>query len=393
LSYRFADRLANPHRSFVKEILAVTETPDVISFAGGIPNPRLFPTKEIAAAVEKVLGQDGQSLLQYSTTQGYLPLREYIADRYRRKNGLKVSADEIIITNGSQQGMDLAAKLFLNKGDGVVVERPSYHVAIQAFGMLEPSISAVPLLSDGVDPELLSRACGRDGVQLFYAVPTFQNPSGLTYSSQRRQEVAQILARHQVVLVEDDPYGDLRFRGDRQTPIWAEAEKAILLGTFSKTVVPGLRIGWACADREVIEQMVYAKQATDLHTSIFDQRVLYQYLVDNDVEAHIAALAQAYKGQCDQMLASLRAHCPAAVGYAEPEGGMFLWLSLPKGLSAMRLFDLASEEKVAFVPGQAFRCDGGGDDAMRLSYSTLDEAGIEEGIRRLGRLIERELAD
>ena len=380
------------HKSFVSEILGVTETPDVISFAGGLPNPALFPVREIAEAAEKVLSAEGESVLQYATTQGYPPLREYIAQRYREKSGMKVEPEEVLITSGSQQGMDLVAKLFLNKGDKVIIERPSYHVAIQAFGMFEPRFETVPLLDDGIDPELLDKACGAEGVKLFYAIPTFQNPSGLTYSSRRRSEVAEALGRHEVVLVEDDPYSALRFQGEHLRPIWSYTERAILLGTFSKTVAPGLRLGWVCADREVIQQMVYAKQGTDLHTSFFDQRVLYQYLIDNDVDAHIAKLANTYKAQRDKMVSCIEAYCPSEIRSTKPEGGMFLWLTLPEGLSAMRLFHLAAEEKVCFVPGQAFHPDGGGDNAMRLSYSTSNEATIEEGIRRLGRVIAKELA-
>lgn len=393
MSYRYTDRMRKQHRSFVKEILAVTETPEVISFAGGLPNPSLFPVKEIAEAAEKVLRIDGQVALQYATTQGYPPLREFIAQRYREKDGMNVSPDEIIITSGSQQGMDLVAKLFLDRGDGVIIESPSYHVAIQAFAMFQPVFQAVPLLADGIDPELLAKSCAAVGTKLFYAEPTFQNPSGLTYSNQRRMEVASIIGRYDIVLVEDDPYGSLRFQGEHIPPIWSYAEKAILLSTFSKIVAPGLRLGWACADREVIQQMVYAKQATDLHTSYFDQRVLYQYLIDNDVDAHIVQLASTYKKQRDQMVSCIAAYCPPEIHYTEPDGGMFLWLTLPEGLSAMRLFQQAADEKVAFVPGQAFHPDGSGDNALRLSYSTSDEATIEEGIKRLGKLIARELAE
>ncbi len=391
MSYRYAERMGKQHRSFVKEILAVTETPDVISFAGGLPNPSLFPVKELAEATDEVMSADGRVTLQYATTQGYAPLREYIAQRYREKCGMNVSADEVIITSGSQQGMDLVAKLFLDKGDGVVIESPSYHVAIQAFTMFQSVLRAVPLLEDGVDPELLAKSCGIEGTKLFYAEPTFQNPSGLTYSEQRRMEVAEILGRNGVVLVEDDPYSSLRFQGVQLPHIWSYTEKAVLLGTFSKTVAPGLRLGWACADRELIQQMVYAKQATDLHSSYFDQRVLFQYLIDNDVDAHVAQLVAIYKKQRDKMVSCIATYCPPEISYTEPDGGMFLWLTLPEGLSAMKLFHKAAREKVAFVPGQAFHIDGSGDNALRLSYSTSDEATIEEGIKRLGRVIAEEL--
>ena len=385
--------MAKTHRSFVTEILKVTEDPEMISFAGGLPNPRLFPVREIAEAAAKVMARDGESTLQYATTQGYPPLREYIAQRYREKKGLQVSADQILITNGSQQGFDLVGKVFLNEGDGIILERPAYHGAIQAFCMYEPTYEAVPLLEDGIDPESLERACQVPGMKLLYTVPNFQNPSGLTYSDTRRREVARILDRYGVMLVEDDPYGELRFRGHHLPSVGSYLRGAVLLGTFSKTVAPGLRLGWVCADPEVIQQLTYAKQSSDFHSDYLAQRVLYQYLIDNDVEAHIATLTDAYRDQADRMLSAIAAHFPPEVRSTKPEGGMFLFATLPAGLSALELFDLAAREKVAFVPGQAFHLNGDGDDCLRLSYSTSDGKTIEEGIRRLGRVMARQLAE
>ncbi len=394
LKYHFADRMAKPHRSFVTEILKVAEDPEIISFAGGLPNPRFFPVRELAEATARVMAQDGQSILQYSTTQGYLPLREYIAQRYRLKTGLQVSAEEILITNGSQQGFDLLGKVFLNRGDGIILERPAYHGAIQAFGMYQPAFETVPLLEDGIDTELLARACQIPGIKFLYTVPNFQNPSGLSYSDARRGEVARLMYRHGIMLIEDDPYGELRFTGKHLPTMRSYLESALLLGTFSKTVAPGLRLGWVCADREVIEQLSYAKQATDFHSSYFAQRVLYQYLIDNDFDAHIAVLTGAYREQAEAMLSAIAAYFPPEVRYTRPEGGMFIFATLPDGLSALELFDLTAQEKVAFVPGQAFHPYGdGGDNCLRLSYSTLDGETIQEGIRRLGRVMKRQLAE
>ncbi len=383
-----------PHRSFVTEILKVTEDPEMISFAGGLPNPRFFPVEEIVDATAKVMARDGQGILQYSTTQGYLPLRDYIARRYREKKGLQLSAENILITNGSQQGFDLIGKVFLNKGDGILLERPAYHGAIQAFGMYQPTFETVPLLEDGIDPELLDSSCRIPGMKLLYTVPNFQNPSGLTYSDARRGEVARIVGRHDLMLVEDDPYGELRFRGEHLPTLRSYLDSTLLLGTFSKTVAPGLRLGWACAERQVIEQLTYGKQATDFHSNNFAQRVLHQYLIDNDVDAHIAVLTAAYKEQAERMLSAIAAHFPPEIRYTKPEGGMFIFATLPDGLSALKLFDLAAREKVAFVPGQAFHPYGvGGDDCLRLSYSTSDGETIAEGIRRLARVMKRQLAE
>jgi len=393
LKYRFAERVAHPHRSFVTEILEVTEDPEMISFAGGLPNPRLFPVEEIADATEKVMAREGSAALQYATTEGFLPLREYIAARYRERKGLAVSAENILITNGSQQGFDLLGKLFLDPGDGLVMERPAYHGAIQAFGVYQPRFETVPLLDDGIDVDLLERVCESPGLKMIYTVTNFQNPSGLSYSAPKRQRVAEIASQYGLVLVEDDPYGELRFRGEQLPTMRSYTDGAVLLGTFSKTVAPGLRLGWVCADREVIEQLSYAKQATDFHSSGFAQRVLYQYLMDNDIDAHIAALTAAYKEQADRMLSAMDAHFPPGVRHTIPDGGMFIFVTLPSGLSALQLFKQAAREKVAFVPGQAFHPFGkGGDDSLRLSYSTLDGDAIEEGIRRLAAVMEREMA-
>lgn len=384
--------MSKPHRSFVTEILRVTEDPEIISFAGGLPNPSLFPVEEIAEAAAKVLRQDGPDILQYATTQGYLPLREFVARRYREKKGLEVTAEQILITNGSQQGFDLLGKVLLNPGDGVILERPAYHGAIQAFAMYQPTFHTVPLREDGIDLELLDEACRLPGVKMLYTVPNFQNPSGLSYSAAKRRGTAEIAARHGVLLVEDDPYGELRFRGEDLPTLRHYHGGAILLGTFSKTVAPGFRLGWICADRELVEQFTLAKQATDFHSSYFDQRVLHRYLVDNDIDGHVAILTEAYRRQADAMMAAMAAYFPPEVRYTTPEGGMFIFVTLPDGLSALELFELAASEKVAFVPGQAFHPGGiGGDNCLRLSYSTSDESTIEEGIRRLGRVLHRRL--
>ncbi|HEX2924163.1 MAG TPA: PLP-dependent aminotransferase family protein [Chloroflexota bacterium] len=339
-----------------------------------------------------MLWDKGQVALQYSTTQGYFPLREYIARRYWEKKGIKIDPDEVLITNGSQQGFDLVGRLFINRGDGIIMEAPAYHGAIGAFSLYEPTFHSVPMREDGIDPDLLEESCRMPGVKLLYTVPNFQNPSGLTYSDARRREVGAILARHGVLLVEDDPYGELRFRGEHLPSMRSYLDSTIMLGTFSKTVAPGFRIGWMCAGREVIDQLTLAKQSVDIHSSAIDQRILYQYLTHNDVDAHIALLTEGYRKQREQMIASLAEFCPPEIHYTHPDGGMFLWVTLPKGLSALGMFDMAVKEKVAYVPGQAFHVGGiGGDDSMRLSYSTFDMETIHEGCRRLGRVMERSM--
>ena len=390
----FADRMATTHKSFIREILKVTQDSKVISFAGGLPNPRLFPVTELAEAYRKVLHQDGKSVLQYSTTEGYLPLREYIAERYFVKRGLQASPDEILITTGSQQGLDLIGKVFLNKGDRIVIERPGYLGAIQAFGIFEPEFVPVPLLDDGIDIGLLEKALKANQTKLFHTVINFQNPSGVTYSRQKREKLADIIEGHNMVLVEDDPYGELRFMGEdlpsmkRYLP-----NSTVVLGSFSKVVTPGLRLGWICAAPDVMEKIVVAKQSSDLHSNYLSQRAVYQYLIDNDFDEHILNIREVYKKQRDLMVSMIEEHFPEEIKCTKPEGGMFLWVTLPENLSSLDLFKLATKENVAFVPGKAFYVDGGGDNSLRLNFSNSDQEKIEEGIKRLAKVIKRALME
>ena len=383
----FANRMGTTHKSFIREILKVTEDPKIISFAGGLPNPKFFPVKEIANASLKVLEEDGENVLQYSTTEGYLPLREYIAERYRKKKGLNVDPDEILITNGSQQGIDLIGKIFLDKGNQIVIERPGYLGAIQAFSMYEPIFQSIPLLDDGIDTDLLEKTFMRNRIKLFYAVPNFQNPSGITYSRQRRRDVANILKSYNAIFVEDDPYGELRFIGEDLPSIRAYLEdNTILLGSFSKIITPGLRLGWICAKKDIMERIIVAKQASDLHSNYLSQRIVHQYLIDNDIDKHILKIRDAYKKRRDLMVSMIAEYFPEEIKYTKPEGGMFLWITLPEGVSSLDLVDLAIKENVAFVPGNAFYVDGGGSNTLRLNFSNSDEEEIEEGIKRLANI-------
>ncbi|MHC4488701.1 MAG: aminotransferase-like domain-containing protein, partial [Planctomycetota bacterium] len=380
MSNLFADRMAKTHKSFIREILKVTEDPKVISFAGGLPNPKLFPVQEVIDASAKVLAEDGENVLQYSTTEGYLPLREYIAERYLKKKGLKVSSDEILITSGSQQGLDLIAKVFLNKEDRIVIERPGYLGALQAFSVYEPIFEPVPLLDDGIDIDLLEKAVSSDRIKLFHAVVNFQNPSGITYSQEKRLALANIFRGRNTILVEDDPYGELRFMGEDLPSVRKYLEdNVVLLGSFSKIVSPGLRLGWISAKKDVMAKIVIAKQASDLHSNYLSQRIVFRYLIDHDIDKHILKIREAYKRQRDLMVSMIQKQFPEEVKFTKPEGGMFLWVTLPESLSSLRLFDLAKEENVAFVPGNAFYVDGGGNNTLRLNFSNSDEERIEEG--------------
>jgi 2-aminoadipate transaminase len=388
MSYQYAQRMSTIPKSFIREILKVTENPEVISFAGGLPNPRFFPVREIAKAASDVLAGADVSALQYSATEGYQPLREYIAQRYQDKKKLDISAEQILITNGSQQGLDLIGKVLIGKGDRIVIEKPAYLGAIQAFSVYEPLFYPVRLLEEGMDTEGLKNVLERHCVKLFHTVINFQNPSGISYTRNKRKDLAEVFERHDTVVVEDDPYGELRFAGTEPQSMWNLLDgRVVLLGSFSKTIAPGLRLGWICAEREIMDELVIVKQASDLHSNSLAQRIVHHYLVNNDVDGHIQTIIAAYKKQRDVMITAIEENFPAEVSFTRPEGGMFLWVTLPERLSALELFEHAVREKVAFVPGTPFFVDGGGTNNMRLNFSNADQDMIEEGIRRLGRIM------
>lgn len=374
--------------SFVRSILKAASEPDVISFAGGLPNPVSFPQEELLRSVNRVVKTYGSDVFQYSVTAGLPQLRQYIAGRYNRIFGLTLTEDNIIITTGSQQALDLIGKVLLDKGDGVVVERPTYLAALQAFSMQQPVFYPVELTEEGMNPEGLEKTL-QNPVKFVYVIPNFQNPAGLTYSAKNRGKIRGILKGRDVVLVEDDPYGELRFEGERLPYIGAgKLENSILLGTFSKTVTPGMRTGFIISEnRELLKYLSVAKEAGDLHTNIFSQYVIWDYLEHNDLDAHIAKIKALYKKQAQAMMDAMDRYFPPGVKYTKPDGGMFLWVTLPEGVSAMSLFPKALERRVAFVPGDPFYTDEKNVRTMRLNYTNADCGTIEEGIRRLGELL------
>ena len=384
MSDLFSDRISAAQPSFIREILKITADPSIISFAGGLPNPELFPKEALQRAANRTFELGGSEILQYTTTEGYLPLREYIARRYQDKMGLNIDPKNILITTGSQQGLDLLGKVLLNEGDDVVLEAPGYLGAIQAFSIYRASFHAVDMDDEGILVAPLTETLARTRAKLLYTVPNFQNPSGLSYSEARRQQVATALANQRTLLIEDDPYGDIRFEGQPPTSFASlMPERTLLLGSFSKTVVPAFRLGWLVAPDAIMEKLVIAKQAADLHSNYFSQRVLYQYLMDNDLDSHIEQIIEVYRRQRDAMLAAMQTYLPPGIDHTHPDGGMFLWASLPEGHAAMDLFKMAIKDKVAFVPGDPFYVDGQQHNTMRLSFTTVDEATIDTGIQRL----------
>ena len=379
----FAERMSNVPRSFVREILRVTEDPDMISFAGGLPNPISFPHNEIAESASFVLENSSNEALQYGSTEGYKPLRDYIAKRYG-KSGLDIHPDNILIINGSQQGLDLIGKVFLNSKDVVLLERPTYLAAIQSFGLYEPKFVSVPLLEDGVDIEVLEDMVEALDPKLFYSIPNFQNPTGITYSKNKREKIGGIFNKNNTILVEDNPYGEIRFIGEDLPSIKNYVENSVLLGSFSKIVSPGMRLGWIVADKEIMNHLITAKQASDLHSNYLTQMIVHRYLTGFDVENHIQHIRNMYRMQRDCMINMIKKYFPSDVKYTQPEGGMFLWVTLPEGMSSMELFEIAIKENVAFVPGEAFYSDNPELNTLRLNFSNSNEKKIEEGIKRLG---------
>lgn len=382
----FANRMLNIKKSYIREILKVAEKPEIISFAGGLPNPHTFPVEAIKMASDKVLTQFGKEALQYSSTEGYGPLREYIATRYKKRFGLEISSNEILITTGSQQGLDLIGKVFLNPGDEVIIEEPGYLGAIQSLSVFEPTFIPISLEKDGINLEEVQSALKKHVPKLFYAVPSFQNPTGLSYKTANLQSLAELLKRQdRTVFIADDPYGELRFNGEETLSIKTLLnDQAILLGSFSKVVSPGMRIGWVCASREIIDKLIIVKQAADLHTNYLSQRILFQYLCDNDFEAHIQSIKELYGKQKLIMENAIKQNFPVGVETTNPDGGMFLWVTLPANMSALKLLEQATKMNVAFVPGDPFYVDETDVRTFRLNYTNSTEEEIYRGIENLG---------
>jgi 2-aminoadipate transaminase len=384
----FSDRVTDVPRSFIRKILKVALDPAIISFAGGLPNREYFPAEELEAATNKVFRVQGRDIFQYSNSEGYLKLREYISERYRQKSRLDIPVENILITSGSQQGLDLLGKILLNDGDGLIIEEPGYLGAIQAFSIYRPKFLPVPVSEDGIDTRKLQAIMSSEKPRLMYIVPNFQNPSGITYSEINRLAVSEILQGTNAVLIEDDPYGDLRFIGTRKQSFkQLLPDNTVLLGSFSKTIVPGFRIGWIVAPKNITDKLIIAKQASDLHTSHFTQSIIYQYLRDNDFEKHISMIRDVYGKQCQAMLRSIKKYFPSSVSYTKPEGGMFLWAELPQDTTSLDLFNLAIKDKVIFVPGDPFYTTKIRTRTFRLNFSCVDEETIDIGIGRLGKAI------
>jgi len=391
-SARAALRTQGMSSSIIREILKFTQKPEVISFAGGLPAAEYFPVERFNEACQRVLADQAYLALQYGLTEGYFPLRELIAERLRSE-AIPLTAENVLITSGSQQALSLLGALLINPGDKVLIEEPTYLGALQAFSMYQAQYVSVEGDDHGIRAEEVPAAL-RCGPKFMYILPNFQNPAGVTISAERREMLVRLAAETGVPIVEDDPYGALRFEGKHLDSLSAvdaarrgassvDGGNVVYLGTFSKTLAPGLRIAWAAGPREVIAQMAQIKQSVDLHTSTFAQMVIYEVAKDGFIDLHIQTLRTVYRKRRDVMLAALDRYAPPGVEWTQPEGGLFLWVRLPQGLSEKAVFDEAVKRNVAFVPGGAFYTIPNPPPSARLNFSCMPEPQIEEGIRRL----------
>ncbi|RKD22221.1 2-aminoadipate transaminase [Caminicella sporogenes DSM 14501] len=393
MALKFANRMDKIRASEIRELLKLTVRPEVISFAGGLPAPELFPIEEMKKVSQKVLEENGEQALQYSPTEGFPPLREKIAKRMEQA-GVKTTAENILITNGSQQGLDFSGKIFLNPGDVVVVESPSYLGAINAFKAYECKFLEIPTDDDGMIMEELEKALETtENVKMIYVIPDFQNPSGRTWSFERRKKLVEIANKFNLPIIEDNPYGELRFEGEKIPSIksFDTEGRVIYLGTFSKTFCPGLRIGWVCAEEEVLNKYILVKQGADLQSNSMSQRELDAFLEVYDLDKHIEKIKKLYKNRRDLMLKTMKEHFPPEVKYTHPEGGLFTWAELPEHINTRELMKKALERNVAFVPGGSFFPNGGHENTMRINYSNMSEDKIVEGIKILAEVIKEAL--
>lgn len=401
---RYSQRMKWMGSSIIRELLKLTEKPDIISFAGGLPAPEVFPVKEFEAATQQVLAEYGSRALQYGTTEGYGPLREYIVQRMSRY-GIEAEPENVLITSGSQQALDLIGKILINPGDLILTEQPTYVGAIQAWRAYQAEFATVPIDDEGLRTDLLEEAlCA--GPKFMYILPNFQNPAGVTLSLKRRMKLLEIADRYGIPIIEDDPYGQLRYEGDHLPSLVAlDAQKlngrgvsgngmgffrgnVIYLSTFSKTLAPGLRLGWVVAPKEVIKRCVMGKQGMDLHTSTFVQMVAYEVIKDGFLDEHVRHIRRVYRERRDVMLAAMERYFPPEVHWTIPAGGLFLWITLPESLNTTLLLEKAVENKVAYVPGSAFDPAGDSLNTARLNFSNARPENIELGIKRLGQVFE-----
>jgi 2-aminoadipate transaminase len=400
-AHRYAQRTKAVKSSIIRELLKITQRPEVISFAGGLPAPEVFPVARFQEACHRVLQTQAATALQYGPTEGYRPLREHIVAHMARY-GIVATVDNVLITSGSQQALDLIAKLFINRGDRILVESPTYLGALQAFDLMGAEYVTVPTDDDGLVTSGMEQAL-RSGPKFMYILPNFQNPGGTTLARSRRDELVALSEKYGIPIIEDDPYGQLRYEGEHITPLLVldrtnlardngyKMGNVIYLSTFSKVLAPGLRVAWMVAPPEVISKLVQLKQSTDLHTSMFTQMAIYETARDGFLDEHVKLIRATYKERRDAMLQALHDFFPPEVSWTHPQGGLFLWVTMPPGVDSSRLLEAALRQNVAFVPGDPFFPNGDPGSHMRLNFSNAQPEMIREGIRRLSIAVAHEL--
>lgn len=390
MNFNYAERMSNLKASEIREILKVTQRPEVISFAGGLPAPELFPIDEIKEVNRIVLEEDGESVLQYTTTEGYNPLREWCADRMNKRLGTNFEYDHILITHGSQQALDLSGKVFLNKGDIVLCESPTYLAAISAFKAYECNFIEVPTDDDGmIISELEDLLKTTENVKMIYVIPEFQNPTGRTWSIARRKAIAELASKYNVIVLEDNPYGELRFEGKTLPSIksFDNSGQVLCMGTFSKIFCPGYRIGWIAGHKELIQKYILVKQCTDLQCNTIAQRDIAKYLELYDIDKHIEKIREVYRERCDLAFNTMEREFPKEVKFKKPQGGLFMWIELPNKINARDVLEKCLERNVAFVPGGSFFPNGGHENTFRINFSNMPNERIVEGIKCIGEVL------
>ncbi len=394
----FNKQISAQKKSAIREVLKLTQRPDIISFAGGLPSPDSFPVEHLRKLVCELFdSEDAFQALQYGTTEGDQHLREILVERYR-KEGLDIGLNNLMITTASQQALDLLPKIFIDPGDKIICGLPSYLGGISAFSYYGAKMEGVRLDKYGMQADLLNEKLKKmkafgEKPKFIYTIPDFQNPAGITMPESRRQEIIEIARKHDVLIVEDSPYRELRFEGEPQKMIYAldNTGHVISIGTFSKILAPGFRIGWVIAHEKIIDKLVTAKQTADLCTSPFVQKIAAKYLESGIFDTHLTVIADMYREKRNIMLSALKEYMPEGVTWTEPEGGLFLFVNLPEYMDAEKLFMQAVEEKVAFVQGNVFFCDGSGKNTMRLNFSFPSKEMNIEGIKRLAKAIRKNL--
>lgn len=387
---KFSSRMDLLKGSAIRELLALANKPEVLSFAGGMPAPELFPVEKIKAATDAVLDEQGRVALQYTSTDGFLHFREQIAERMGTKNGIKTDASHILVTSGSQQGLDYSARVFCDKGDVIIIESPSYLGALNAFKACEPNFVAIPTDENGMIMEELEKVLATtDNVKMIYVIPDFQNPSGRTWPIERRQQFMEIVNKYEIPVVEDNPYGELRFEGENMPALKSMDTKGLVvfLGTFSKILAPGYRLGWVCADGEILAKYNFMAQAAALQASTEAQLVVSKFIDMYDLDEHVAAIKDCYRKRRDVMLETMQKEFPPEAKFTFPNGGLFTWVELPDYIDTKEMAKQCLERNVAYVPGDGFFPDAGHNNCLRLNYSCMPEEKIVKGMTILGEVI------